>query len=144
MPASRSHSFLISDHSPDGACCPSLGTGSAAAMGFLENFFTYETPKSMVVKSWTVGVLNRLMQLLIIVYFLGWVFLHEKAYQTKETNIESSVITKVKGFGRAHFENGSVRVLDVADYIIPPQGSSVFCIITAMRITDNQLQTSVP
>uniref|UniRef100_A0A674JWB1 Uncharacterized protein n=1 Tax=Terrapene triunguis TaxID=2587831 RepID=A0A674JWB1_9SAUR len=34
-------------------------------------FFTYETTKSVVVKSWTVGVINRAVQLLIISYFIG-------------------------------------------------------------------------
>uniref|UniRef100_A0A670Z4V4 Purinergic receptor P2X 3 n=1 Tax=Pseudonaja textilis TaxID=8673 RepID=A0A670Z4V4_PSETE len=35
------------------------------------NFFTYETTKSVVVKSWTIGVINRAVQLLIISYFIG-------------------------------------------------------------------------
>ncbi|XP_043541510.1 P2X purinoceptor 3-like, partial [Chiloscyllium plagiosum] len=90
-------------------------------MGFIEDFFTYETPKSVVVKSWTVGIINRVMQLLIITYFIGWVFIHEKAYQTKETRIESTVITKVKGFGRTQLPNGLEKVMDVAEYVIPPQ-----------------------
>lgn len=45
-----------------------------------------------------------------------WVFLHEKAYQVRDTAIESSVVTKVKGFGR--YAN---RVMDVSDYVTPPQ-----------------------
>ncbi|XP_067837789.1 P2X purinoceptor 3-like, partial [Heptranchias perlo] len=113
-------------------------------MGFVMDFFTYETPKSVVVKSWTIGIINRLLQLLIILYFVGWVFLHEKAYQTKETTIESSVITKVKGFGRLRLSNGSVKVMDVADYISPPQGGAMFCIITATRVTKNQVQGFCP
>lgn len=45
-----------------------------------------------------------------------WVFLHEKAYQVRDTAIESSVVTKVKGFGL--YAN---RVMDVSDYVTPPQ-----------------------
>lgn len=45
-----------------------------------------------------------------------WVFLHEKAYQVRDTAIESSVVTKVKGFGQ--YAN---RVMDVSDYVTPPQ-----------------------
>ena len=45
-----------------------------------------------------------------------WVFLHEKAYQVRDTAIESSVVTKVKGYGR--YAN---RVMDVSDYVTPPQ-----------------------
>lgn len=39
--------------------------------GFLTDFFTYETTKSVVVKSWSVGIINRIVQLLIIAYFVG-------------------------------------------------------------------------
>uniref|UniRef100_A0A8C9WWH2 P2X purinoceptor n=1 Tax=Sander lucioperca TaxID=283035 RepID=A0A8C9WWH2_SANLU len=93
-------------------------------LGCVTDFFTYETTKSVVVKSWSVGIINRLVQLLIIVYFVGWVFIHEKAYQVTDTGIESSVMTKVKGFGY----HGN-RVMDVADYVFPQQVLSVcFCV----------------
>lgn len=42
--------------------------------GFVTDFFTYETTKSVVVKSWSVGIINRIVQLLIITYFVGSVF----------------------------------------------------------------------
>ncbi|ETE67771.1 P2X purinoceptor 3, partial [Ophiophagus hannah] len=50
------------------------------------------------------------------VHIKKWVFLHEKAYQIRDTSIESSVVTKVKGFG-----NYSNRIMDTADYVTPPQ-----------------------
>ncbi|XP_052010742.1 P2X purinoceptor 3-like [Xyrauchen texanus] len=103
------------------------------------DFFVYETTKSVVVKSWSVGIINRVVQLLIIQYFICWVFLHEKAYQARDTGIESAVMTKVKGFGS--YLN---RVMDVADYVAPPQGSSAFSIITKLIITDNQTQGRCP
>ncbi|XP_023701146.1 P2X purinoceptor 3b [Paramormyrops kingsleyae] len=108
-------------------------------MGCITDFFTYETTKSVVVKSWTIGIINRVVQLLIITYFIGWVFLHEKAYQVWDSAIESSVMTKVKGFGV--YNN---RVMDVADYVIPTQGASVFCIITKLITTENQVQGFCP
>ncbi|XP_051710012.1 P2X purinoceptor 3 isoform X2 [Oryctolagus cuniculus] len=108
-------------------------------MNCVSDFFTYETTKSVVVKSWTIGIINRAVQLLIISYFVGWVFLHEKAYQVRDTAIESSVVTKVKGFGR--YAN---RVMDVSDYVTPPQGTSVFVIITKMIVTENQMQGFCP
>lgn len=37
----------------------------------IRDFFTYETTKSVVVKSWTIGIINRVVQLLIITYFIG-------------------------------------------------------------------------
>lgn len=111
----------------------------AALWSCVTDFFTYETTKSVVVKSWTIGIINRVVQLLIITYFVGWVFLHEKAYQSRDTAIESSVMTKVKGFGI--YNN---RVMDVADYVTPTQGASVFCIITKMITTENQVQGVCP
>ncbi|TSK22553.1 P2X purinoceptor 3 [Bagarius yarrelli] len=107
--------------------------------GFIKDFFTYETTKSVVVKSWTIGIINRVVQLLIISYFVGWVFLYEKAYQERDTAIESSVMTKVKGFGEHHN-----KTMDVADFVTPSQGSSVFCIITKLITTENQVQGLCP
>ena len=43
-------------------------------------------------------------------------FVHEKAYQVRDTAIESSVMTKVKGFGVYND-----KVMDVADYVTPTQ-----------------------
>ncbi|KAL2097365.1 hypothetical protein ACEWY4_006572 [Coilia grayii] len=105
----------------------------------VKEFFTYQTNKSVVVKSWTIGIINRVVQLLIIAYFIGWVFMHEKAYQTRDTAIESSVMTKVKGFGM--YNN---HVMDVADYVTPTQGASMFCLITKIIKTENQVQGSCP
>ncbi|NWV89749.1 P2RX3 protein, partial [Machaerirhynchus nigripectus] len=83
---------------------------------WVSGFFSYETTKSVVVKSWVVGVVNRGVQFLILAYFVGWVFLHEKAYQVRDTAIESSVVTKVKGVGRY-----AGQIMDTADYVTPPQ-----------------------
>ncbi|KAM6359142.1 P2X purinoceptor 3 [Alca torda] len=158
---------------------------------WLVSFFSYETPKSVVVKSWVVGAVNRGVQLLILAYFIGqesmlvqvtgwvtgvcgaagaaglcvwgcevpggvgggcprrprchppcrpsWVFLHEKAYQVRDSVIESSVVTKVKGIGRY-----GGRVLDTADYVTPPQGTSVFVVVTKQILTENQAQGVCP
>ncbi|XP_056097299.1 P2X purinoceptor 3b [Rhinichthys klamathensis goyatoka] len=105
----------------------------------ITDFFTYETTKSVVVKSWTIGIINRVVQVLILTYFIGWVFLYEKAYQVRDTSIESSVMTKVKGFGE--YNN---RIMDVADYVTPTQGASVFCVITKLITTENQVQGNCP
>ena len=52
----------------------------------------------------------------------SYVFLYEKAYQQNDTGVESSVMTKVKGFG---YQDNQVQ--DTADYVYPPQ---VGCQIT--------------
>ncbi|KAG7283570.1 hypothetical protein CRUP_026497 [Coryphaenoides rupestris] len=48
-------------------------------------------------------------------------------------------MTKVKGFGV--YNN---KVMDVADYVTPTQGASVFCIITKLITTENQVQGYCP
>lgn len=48
-------------------------TMGGLAYGLITGFFTYETTKSVVVKSWSVGIINRIVQLFIIAYFVGWV-----------------------------------------------------------------------
>uniref|UniRef100_A0A673GGS0 P2X purinoceptor 3-like n=1 Tax=Sinocyclocheilus rhinocerous TaxID=307959 RepID=A0A673GGS0_9TELE len=106
---------------------------------FITDFFVYETAKSVVVKSWSVGIINRVVQLLIILYFICWVFMHEKGHQLRDTGIESAVMTKVKGLGK--FNN---RVMDVADYVVPSQGGSSFSVIISMVITANQTQGRCP
>ena len=53
--------------------------------------------------------------LMCVCVVCSWVFVHEKAYQVRDTAVESSVMTKVKGFGI--YNN---RVMDVADYVTPP------------------------
>ncbi|XP_016347775.1 P2X purinoceptor 3-like [Sinocyclocheilus anshuiensis] len=106
---------------------------------FITDFFVYETAKSVVVKSWSVGIINRVVQLLIILYFICWVFIHEKGHQLRDTGIESAVMTKVKGLGK--FNN---RVMDVADYVVPSQGGSSFSVITSMVSTANQTQGRCP
>ncbi|XP_063075715.1 P2X purinoceptor 3b [Engraulis encrasicolus] len=108
-------------------------------VGCVKDFFTYQTNKSVVVKSWTIGIINRVVQLLIIAYFIGWVFMHEKAYQTRDSAIESSVMTKVKGFGSLND-----HIMDVADYVTPTQGASMFCLITKIIATENQVQGKCP
>ncbi|XP_066043237.1 P2X purinoceptor 3 isoform X3 [Chamaea fasciata] len=112
---------------------------SGSRTRWVSDFFSYETTKSVVVKSWVVGVVNRGVQLLILAYFVGWVFLHEKAYQVRDTAIESSVVTKVKGVGRY-----AGQVMDTADYVTPPQGTSVFVVVTKQIRTEDQEQGVCP
>lgn len=55
-------------------CIYYSNTHTARMWSCITDFFTYETTKSVVVKSWTIGIINRVVQLLIITYFIGWVF----------------------------------------------------------------------
>uniref|UniRef100_A0A8C9WWG1 P2X purinoceptor n=1 Tax=Sander lucioperca TaxID=283035 RepID=A0A8C9WWG1_SANLU len=77
----------------------------------------------------------KILNYVLVKKIYNWVFIHEKAYQVTDTGIESSVMTKVKGFGY----HGN-RVMDVADYVFPQQGADIFCIMTKLIVTENQFQ----
>ncbi|KAG8008238.1 P2X purinoceptor 1 [Nibea albiflora] len=82
-------------------------------------FFEYETPRQVLVRNRRVGVVCRLIQLGVLAYIIGWVFIYEKGYQSTDTAV-SSVFTKMKGVGYTSV-NGTERVWDVADYVFPSQ-----------------------
>uniref|UniRef100_A0A8C5DJP2 P2X purinoceptor 1-like n=1 Tax=Gouania willdenowi TaxID=441366 RepID=A0A8C5DJP2_GOUWI len=84
-------------------------------------FFEYETPRQVLVRNRRVGVVCRLIQLGVLGYIIGWVFIYEKGYQSTDTAV-SSVFTKMKGVGYTNV-SGTERVWDVADYVFPPQVS---------------------
>uniref|UniRef100_A0A8C9XL30 P2X purinoceptor n=1 Tax=Sander lucioperca TaxID=283035 RepID=A0A8C9XL30_SANLU len=87
-------------------------------------FFEYETPRQVLVRNRRVGVVCRLIQLGVLAYIIGWVFIYEKGYQSTDTAV-SSVFTKMKGVGYTNIE-GRERVWDVADYVFPPQVGELF------------------
>ncbi|MGH0151428.1 UNVERIFIED_CONTAM: hypothetical protein FKN15_020152 [Acipenser sinensis] len=91
-------------------CCRTLG----------QVLFEYDTPRIVSIKSRKVGLINRLVQLGILAYVIGWVFVWQKGYQQFDSVI-SSVTTKVKGVAVTNTTDQGVKIWDVADYIIPPQ-----------------------
>ncbi|XP_053312980.1 P2X purinoceptor 2 [Spea bombifrons] len=108
-------------------------------LAWIGELWAYETPKVIVVKNRQLGTIYRLLQLLIIVYFVWYVFVVQKGYQARETGPESAVITKVKGVSVSKALRGLRRIWDVAEYVKPPEGGSIFTIIT--RTESTKLQT---
>uniref|UniRef100_A0A2R9AKR6 P2X purinoceptor n=1 Tax=Pan paniscus TaxID=9597 RepID=A0A2R9AKR6_PANPA len=68
-----------------------------------------------------------------------YVFIVQKSYQESETGPESSIITKVKGITTSEH-----KVWDVEEYVKPPEGGSVFSIITRVEATHSQTQRTCP
>ncbi|KAM5311917.1 P2X purinoceptor 2 isoform 1-T1 [Glossophaga mutica] len=120
---------------------PPAGVAAARrlARGCWSAFWDYETPKVIVVKNRRLGVVYRLVQLLILLYFVWYVFIVQKSYQDRETGPESSVITKVKGITSSEH-----KVWDVEEYVKPPEGGSVFSIITRIEVTPSQTPGTCP
>ncbi|XP_043090673.1 P2X purinoceptor 4-like [Puntigrus tetrazona] len=107
-----------------------------------ELFSEYTTPRKLVVKSWRIGVMYRLYQLIAIPYALLYVA-WSGGHQETDT-ILSSVTTKVKASLITNTTELGEQVWDVADYIIPAQEDGSFFLMTNMVITPNQTQSTCP
>nr|XP_044601079.1 P2X purinoceptor 1 [Equus asinus] len=102
-------------------------------------FFEYDTPRMVLVRNKKVGVVFRLIQLVVLVYVIGWVFVYEKGYQTSSSLI-SSVSVKLKGLAVTQLPGLGPQVWDVADYVFPAQGDSSFVVMTNFIATPKQAQ----
>ncbi|XP_064880019.1 P2X purinoceptor 1-like isoform X1 [Oncorhynchus nerka] len=120
---------------------PSSLQRSSKMKSFITNtlsdfFFEYETPRQVLVRNRRVGVVCRLIQLGVLAYIIGWVFIYEKGYQSSDTAV-GSVLTKMKGVGYTNV-TGEERIWDVADYVFPVQGDSSFVVMTNYIMTKGQ------
>ncbi|XP_053748271.1 P2X purinoceptor 1 isoform X2 [Panthera pardus] len=102
-------------------------------------FFEYDTPRMVLVRNKKVGVVFRLIQFVVLVYVIGWVFVYEKGYQTS-SGLISSVSVKLKGLAVTQLPGLGPQVWDVADYVFPAQGDSSFVIMTNFIATPRQVQ----
>ncbi|XP_050177939.1 P2X purinoceptor 5 isoform X2 [Myiozetetes cayanensis] len=118
--------------------------GQVAWKALFLSLFDYKTEKYVIAKNKKVGVLYRVVQLSVLAYLVGWVFVVKKGYQDTDTSLQSSVITKLKGVAFTNTSELGERLWDVADYVIPPQGESVFFVMTNLIVTPNQRQATCP
>ncbi|KAK3750953.1 hypothetical protein RRG08_009211 [Elysia crispata] len=109
-------------------------------------FFEYDTPRIAHIRSKKVGLINRLIQLAIIGYIIGFVIVYRKGYQDTD-KVQSSVTTKLKGIVFSNYSDIpsiGVRTWDVADYVVPPQESNAFFVMTNVVPTPAQTQKTCP
>ncbi|XP_067421940.1 P2X purinoceptor 5 [Emydura macquarii macquarii] len=118
--------------------------GQVGWKGLCLSLFDYKTEKYVIAKNRKVGILYRVLQLSILAYLVGWVFVVKKGYQDSDSSIQSSVITKLKGVAFTSTSELGDRLWDVADYVIPPQGENVFFIMTNLIVTQKQRQDTCP
>ncbi|KAM3867668.1 P2X purinoceptor 4b [Diretmus argenteus] len=109
----------------------------------LSSFFDYETPKTLVIQSKRLGCAFRFIQILTVLYVVGYVCVVQKGYQDTDSII-SSVNTKVKGFALTNTSGLEPHLWDVADYVIPPQADHSFFVLTNVIVTANQTQSRCP
>ncbi len=117
---------------------------------YLRDAFTvYEMPKVVMIQFSWVGILSRLLQISIIGYFIGWVLLREKGYQSFERPIHG-VSAKVRGtvFSNIESENSHLAAGPIiytdADLVQPPVQNSGFFLVTRIYSTVDQLQNYCP
>ncbi|XP_051887846.1 P2X purinoceptor 4a isoform X2 [Pristis pectinata] len=108
-----------------------------------DGFLAYDTPRIVLIQNRIVGVVNRLVQLIILAYVVGWVFMWERGYQEFDSPI-ASVTTKMKGIAFTNSTGFGEHLWDAADYVIPPQQESAFFVMTNLILTENQVQGRCP
>ncbi|KAM9853856.1 P2X purinoceptor 5-like [Aulostomus maculatus] len=106
--------------------------------GAFFSLFDYKTKKFIVAQNKKVGVLYRLIQLSILGYIIGWVFLTKKGYQETDEAIQSSIITKLKGVSVTNTSESGLLVWGPEDYVIPPQGEAALFVVTNFFETPKQ------
>ncbi|VDN14635.1 unnamed protein product [Dibothriocephalus latus] len=102
-------------------------------------------PKVVVIKASSVGVIYRLLQLAIFVYFIAWVMFQEKGYQAFERPI-SGVTARVHGtaFNNQDHEGGyhagGPIIYTEADLVVPPIQNAGFFLMTRIYSAIEQEQ----
>ncbi|XP_052596011.1 P2X purinoceptor 6 isoform X2 [Peromyscus californicus insignis] len=120
-----------------------MASAAAAALvgwGFLD----YKTEKYVMTRNCRVGVSQRLLQLGVVVYVIGWALLAKKGYQEWDVDPHISVITKLKGVSVTQIKELENRLWDVADFVKPSQGENVFFLVTNFLVTPAQVQGRCP
>jgi hypothetical protein len=72
----------------------------------------YETPKIVMIHSYTITTLLRIMQTILLLYSVFYLLIWEKGYQKQDTSLISSITLKVKGIGYIHTPDNETYVFD--------------------------------
>jgi len=96
----------------------------------LKEAMYYETIKLVTVKNWKLGLINRAIQALVIVYIVVFAIWYKKGYQA-QSKVNGIVYTKVKGLARDQYQT----VYDSGDLVIPATENDALFIATRALVT---------
>lgn len=107
--------------------------------------FGYDTPKMVHIPHKSIGILNRLIQITIIGYILGYVIIFNRGYQLVDRGLGGTT-TKVKGVAFTNETDSRIgtRVWDAVDIVVPPEENNAFFVTTNVIVTNNQTQGECP
>ena len=96
---------------------PSSNTKRFSCRGFMKTliygFLTeYETPKIVMIHSYAITSLLRIIQIVLFLYCVFYLLIYQKGYQKQDTSIISSVTLKVKGIGYIYTSDNQTFVFD--------------------------------
>jgi len=108
-------------------------------------FFEYDTPKIVHIRSKSIGIINRIIQLAVVSYIIVWVLILKKGYQEPDTGV-SGTTTKVKGVAFTNISDPKVgiRAWDTADIVVPAEENDAFFVTTNVIQTMSQANTQCP
>lgn len=107
--------------------------------------FEYNTSKVVNIRSKSIGLLNRLVQLAVVGYIIGWVMIYKAGYQQVDRGIAGTT-TKVKGIAYTPLESARIgkKVWDAQDVVVPAEENNAFFVTTNVIVTNDQTQDECP
>jgi len=99
----------------------------------------FETIKLVTVKNWKLGLINRILQLLVLVYIGLYAIYLNKGYQ-KTSPIDGVLYLKVKGLAK----DQNSDVYDAGDLVVPPtENNALFITSRALHTVQTENQTCI-
>ncbi|XP_077510516.1 P2X purinoceptor 4-like isoform X2 [Amblyomma americanum] len=136
-------------------CAAFAAVGSAGGRALSAFFFEYKTLKVVQIGNKKIGLLNRIIQIVIMGFVIGYAMIIEKGYQ-RYGSCTSATTVKVKGAVSTEFLPEDAfdpeleetwhyrRVWDTEDVVVPPHEPNQFFITTNVVVTPNQTRGTCP
>lgn len=103
--------------------------------------YTYDTAKVVKLESKVIGVLNRVIQLLLFVIIIAWIFIRDRGYQYEDKSGIASSTSKLKGVAFSNSTDPRVgrRLWDSWDLNEVGHGDGTFFMTTNLIVTKSQM-----